>query len=175
MFSRLSTRTGTTSASTPTATMCFTRTANGSWQPPHNTPQPNPEPEPTPEPVKSPAAVKEQNFGVDKAKLTGEDKYTINTDKGSADISKQEAHKIVGAQLQDDSNKLRVTIIGDDGTQKKVMADIHSLIKDINDWAIVRGYPPGHWCASARLRPTGSPTIYCQTPGGKVLHLAGRL
>jgi hypothetical protein len=124
------------------------------------------EPVPTEKPI--PKALQEQNFGVDKDKLSGEDAYTVHSQHGSCEISKQEAYKIVGDTLKDDSNKLRVTVIGDDGTQKKVLADINSLIKDINDWAIVRGYPPGHWALTPGFVQSGSPTVYCQTPSSNV-------
>jgi hypothetical protein len=111
-----------------------------------------------------------QFFGVDPSKLTGRDAYTVHTDDGNRPVSRQEAHRIVGQKLQDDSNKLRITIIGDDGQQKKVTADIQSLLQDVNDWAIVRGYAPGHWALQPGFVQTGSPTIYCQAPTGKVLH-----
>jgi hypothetical protein len=114
--------------------------------------------------------VRQDLFGVDTSKLTGKDTYKVHNGNGCNEVSRQEAHKIVGEKLQDDSSKLRITVIGDDGQQKKAIADIQSLMKDVNDWAIVRGYPPGHWALQPGFFQSGSPTIYCQAPSGKVLH-----
>lgn len=146
---------------------------NGQWVDQRTVQQQKQEPEPTPSEASkekpAPREEKEPNFGIDKDKLTGSeaDSYRYC----GQEISKEEAHKIVGdKKLTDDSNKLRVTIIADDGTQKRVIADINSLIKDINEWAIVRGYPPNHWCLEPGFVTMGNPTVYCQAPGGKVLH-----
>ena len=100
------------------------------------------------EEVKNPIA---DNYGVDTSKLTGKDEYHLHTETGTSAVSKEQAHKLVAEKLQDDSTKLRITVIGDDGTSKKVIADIQTLAKDINDWAILRGYPPGHWCSERAL------------------------
>ena len=43
-------------------------------------------------------------------------------------------------------------------------------MKDIDNWASLRGYPPNHWSLEPGFVTTGSPTIYCQAPSGKVLH-----
>ena len=123
-----------------------------------------------PEYIQEVLKAQKENFGVDQDKLSGEDEYSVHDRNGCRNISKSEAHKIVGQKLQDDSNKLRITVIGEDGTQKRVTADIRGLMKDIDNWAILRGYPPNHWSLEPGFVTTGSPTIYCQAPSGKVLH-----
>jgi hypothetical protein len=112
----------------------------------------------------------QQFFGVDNSKLSGQDTYTVHNEDGCRHVSRQEAHKIVGQKLQDDSNKLRITIIGDEKVCRLALADLQALVKDIDDWAIVRSYPPGHWALQPGFVQSGSPTIYCQAPSGKVLH-----
>ena len=120
---------------------------------------------PSPEPEQTSSV-----FGVDTSKLSGKDAYTVYSDDGCKRISKHEAHRMVGQKLEDDSSKLRITIIGDDGRQKQVSADLQSLMKDIDSWAMLRGYPPGHWALEPGFVQSGSPTIYCQAPSGQVLH-----
>lgn len=110
------------------------------------------------------------NFGVDTSKLSGPEKYTLHTQTGARQLTREAAHDLVGAALQDDSGKLRVTIIGPDDKQKIVAADLARLGGDLPGWAVVRHYGADHWSVQPGFVKTGSPTIYCQAPGGKVLH-----
>jgi hypothetical protein len=126
--------------------------------------------EKTSPPVVPPHRQQQAFFGVDASKLTGSEKYTLHTGAGCQEITKSEAHGIVGSQLQDDSNKLRVTVIGNDSQQKQVAADLAKSQADLANWAIIRGYSPDHWALKPGFVTSGSPTIYCQAPTGKVLH-----
>lgn len=129
-------------------------------------PKPCPDPKPDPKPKEVSFEAQEPIFGVDTSKLKGSDGYEVN----GKPVTKQEAYRIVGDKLADDINKLRITVIGDDGQQKQVASDIRTVLKDIDNWAIIRGYPKGHWALDPGFVQTGNPTIYCQAPTGKVLH-----
>jgi len=110
------------------------------------------------------------NYGVDTSKLGNQEKYTLHTTAGSRQLSKDAAQGLVGASLPDDSQKLRVTVIGPEDKQKQVLADLGRLGPDLSIWAVTRAYAPEHWSVQPGFVKTGSPTIYCQAPSGKVLH-----
>lgn len=82
-----------------------------------------------------------------------------------------------GADLPDDANKLRLTIIGPESDRKRFLADFasHAAFAPVRDRLLVQDYDPGHWVvAQAGFKTDGKPTIYLQHPPnqagkGKVL------
>jgi len=112
------------------------------------------------------------NFGIDTAQLTAALNNTETFTFNGAAISRQEAiHILEAPNLQDDTAKLRLTIIGTDEERERVLADLHGPLRDIADACLVQSYPPDHWAITrAGFHREGHPTIYIQTPEGNVLH-----
>lgn len=110
-----------------------------------------------------------QNFGVMREQLTGHDeRHFLN---GGA-VSGREALAAFG-QLDDDSDKLRLTVIGSEVERRAVLNDfeIDPDLTPFRDRLVVQSYPPDHWAVTgAGFVQTGKPTIYLQTPEGVVRH-----
>jgi hypothetical protein len=81
-------------------------------------------------------------------------------------VNRAEAIRAVEG-LEDDSAKLRITVIGADANERAAaLAEIGKP-----SWAIVRSYPPDHWhVAASGFVTSGHPTTYVQRPDGTVLH-----
>ena len=118
-----------------------------------------------------------RNFGVDVDKLACKDgepcpapTYKIN----GHDVDRKTAMKaIVGADVPDDTEKLRLTVIGSEAERKKVLADLDSSpqLVGVKERVLIQAYPPDHWAVTgAGFSAGGKPTIYVQAPSGKVLH-----
>lgn len=129
----------------------------GRWGPPSPPPEP-----PPPRP--------QQNFGVDASKLSGQEKYTVHDASGTHEVSKTYAHHRMAKKLEDDTHKLRVTVIGPDADRKRVVYDLVAKMPDLPSWAIVRSYAPDNFAVAGNFVTTGKPTVYCQAPTGQVLH-----
>jgi hypothetical protein len=101
-------------------------------------------------------------LGVDGDKLTGASQYWHN---GKA-VDRQYILAVF-AKLQDDRNKLHLTVIGNADEQKRVIAELPPELKAT---VKVHGYSPDSWAiAGLGFVSNGSPTIYLQAPDGKVL------
>ena len=110
-----------------------------------------------------------QNFGIDRSGLGGSaERITL----GGREISRSEATRILQAgSLDDDSGKLRLTVIGAEADRRRVLDDLNGPLADIADQCLVQDYAPDHWAvAKAGFYTAGKPTIYVQSPDGTVLH-----
>jgi hypothetical protein len=110
------------------------------------------------------------NFGIMQAKLNGSTSHhSIN----GRSVSEQDAFTALQGKLTDDSQKLRLTIIGPEDKRRPVLTDLaaNAGLASLKDKVLVQSYDPSHWAvANAGFRATGQPTIYFQAPDGKVLH-----
>jgi hypothetical protein len=109
------------------------------------------------------------NFGVDLDRLhAGEERYHLN----GVPVSREQAAQVMtGNTIPDDAARLRLTVIGDDGG--RVAQDLGNApaLAPWKDRLVVQTYPPNHWAvAKTGFFTQGRPTIYVQTPTGKVLH-----
>lgn len=110
-----------------------------------------------------------QNFGVIRELLAGNDeRHSLNGGK----VSGSEALAAIG-KIDDDSDKLRLTIIGPDIERRAVLVDLdkNPELAQFRERLLVQSYPPGHWAvAGAGFVQAGNPTIYLQAPDGTVRH-----
>jgi hypothetical protein len=110
-----------------------------------------------------------QNFGVVREKISHEEKHHVN----GAPTSKQAAHEAIAAgALEDDSKKGHLTIIGNAADRQKVIADLdqHAELARLKSDYHIQAYGPADWAvAETGFVTSGTPTIYCQAPGGQVL------
>lgn len=137
---------------------------NGEWGPKESSP-PDDAP-PLPSESRPPVS---QNFGVDRSKLKGEESYHLNGRKAT----RKQAIEAIEANVPDDVDKLRLTVIGGEADRKRVLADIdtHPALAEVKGRVLVQSYPADHWAvAKAGFVTTGAPTIYVQQPDGRVLH-----
>jgi hypothetical protein len=116
------------------------------------------------------AAAEVPNFGVMQTKLNGSTSHhSIN----GRSVTEEDALAALQGKLTDDSQKLRLTIIGPQEKRQVVLADWNASpsLAALKDKVLVQGYDPTHWAvANAGFRTTGQPNIYLQAPDGKVLH-----
>lgn len=113
-----------------------------------------------------------QNFGI----ITGEvgkhgERYVLNGRESNKAEAERALSASAGADLPDDSDKLRLTIIGPDAERSKAIADLalSPALAGYRDRLNVQAYPPGHWAVNG-FKGDGKPSIYLQRPNGKVLH-----
>jgi len=110
-----------------------------------------------------------QNFGIVRAGLNGSnERITLD----GREITRSEAERILQAgSLNDDSGKLRLTVIGTEADRRRVLQDLQGPLRDIAEQCLVQDYPPDHWAVTgAGFYAAGRPTIYIQAPDGSVLH-----
>jgi hypothetical protein len=109
------------------------------------------------------------DFGVMRERLAGNDeRHSLNGDT----VSAREALAAIG-KLEDDSDKLRLTIIGPEAERRAVLADLesHPELEPLREGLLVQSYAPEHWAvADAGFARAGKPTIYLQAPDGTVKH-----
>lgn len=113
-----------------------------------------------------PAALPEwMTHGVCKERISVQERCTLN------------GKEIGEKRIPDDAKLVRLTIIGSDDEQKRVLDDLnqHPLLTPHTLHLVVRNYAPGHWhVAQAGFDTKGHPSIYLQAPDGKVLHRSAR-
>lgn len=124
------------------------------------------------EPAHDSAERTEANFGVDVDRLVGarRERYRLN---GSPVSREQAREALVGSSVPDDAGRLRLTLIGDAASTSRVATDLSTAppLAPWKDRLVVQAYPREHWAvAKAGFFARGKPTIYLQTPAGKVLH-----
>ncbi|MBX9677510.1 MAG: hypothetical protein K2X38_02020 [Gemmataceae bacterium] len=107
-------------------------------------------------------------FGVSADRLAEKPRYSLN----GRTVDPNRAYEAVSKGLTDDSGKLRVTIIGSDEKRRQVRSDLEAepTFAAERERFAVRDYPPDHWSLRPGFVVTADPTIYCQSPDGKVLH-----
>jgi len=105
------------------------------------------------------------NFGIDPG-------YIRERQSAQATQTENESAKLaeVEQKLTDDSKKLRFTVIGPESARTRVLADLKNFPEQLKDF-VVKDYDPKDWeVANYGFKTDGNPTIYVQTPDGKVLH-----
>lgn len=117
-------------------------------------------------PVPLPPEYQSANFGIDNAHLTREVfSYCGRTVTRSELVQQLQ-------QLTDDSQSLRLTIIGaDEGGRSRIRQEIETQLRTQNLVnVLIQDYPPDHWSLRPGFVVNGTPTIYLQAPDGRVLH-----
>lgn len=98
-----------------------------------------------------------RNYGVDMSRISG-NHARINGREVNADD-----------QIPNDTGFLRLTIIGTETECRPVLADL-AANPNVTQGCVVQSYFPAHWSLRCGFRTGGSPTIYIQSPDGRVLH-----
>lgn len=108
------------------------------------------------------------NFGVDRSHI-GKERYVIN---GLNATEAEALQALADKSLPNDKHLLRLTIIGPADLRKKVRSDLENnpLLTCFSDKYLIQDYDPSNWAVKAGFYTEGSPTIYLQSPTGKVLH-----
>jgi hypothetical protein len=115
----------------------------------------------------------EINCGLDKDKIgkDGGAGYRLN---GHPCTKKEAYAAVAGDSLTDDSSLLRLTIVGDEGTRKRVLADIDATpyLKDWKGKLVIRSYAPDHWAVKGLgfLAEGETFSLLVTLPTGEVLH-----
>ena len=109
------------------------------------------------------------NFGVMRERLADNDeRHSLNGGR----VTANEAIAVIG-KLEDDSDKLRLTIIGSEAERRAVLDDLakHPELAPLREQLSVQSYAPDHWAvAGLGFVQSGKPTIYLQTSDGAVRH-----
>jgi hypothetical protein len=115
--------------------------------------------------VKGQAFPRWMTHGTDPEKIAPREEYRV----GGKVVSRDEAlQALQSGGLSDDSQKLRLTVIGSDDERKKVLT---ALPPDVKERCLVKSYAPDHWAMKgAGFKTDGHPTVYVQAPDGQVLH-----
>ncbi len=104
------------------------------------------------------------NYGVDLSKIPRDDAYSVS----GRPCSKREAYALVGDGLEDDSDRLRLSVVGPTSLGDRV----RDLLKQSPDGARLvsfQRYDRDHWTVKQRKLPDG---ITLQDPSGRVLWTA---
>jgi hypothetical protein len=113
-----------------------------------------------------------EDFGVMRDRLAGNDeRHSLNGDA----VSAREALAAID-RLEDDSEKLRLTIIGSQAERQAVLKDFESNadLVALRDRLLIQSYPADHWAvANVGFVRSGHPTIYLQSRDGTVRHRQG--
>lgn len=106
--------------------------------------------------------------GVEGDKISKTPRYTLN----GRLITSEQAYEAVGNTLADDTNKLRVTLLGAEAECTKVKQDLEAnpLFAPHKDFLLVNAYRPDHPVIANLGFAPGNPSIYLQRVDGKVLH-----
>jgi hypothetical protein len=85
------------------------------------------------------------NFGVDAARIGGAPCYRLN----GREVPRHEALAAFGG-LSDDSDRMRLTVVGDDTLRKQVLGDLssHPELMKLRDRLLVQDYAPDHWAVN---------------------------
>ena len=108
------------------------------------------------------------NFGVNRSQI-GKERYVIN---GLNATEEEALQALTEKNLPNDKHFLRLTIIGPEDLRKQVRHDLENnpLLTSLAEKYLVQDYAPDNWAVKQGFYTQGSPTIYLQTPTGKVLH-----
>ncbi len=93
---------------------------------------------------------------------SGDPKWTLN----GLPANKK---SVIEALIEDDSTKLHFTVIGSEGDRAKVLADL-AAAPELLKRVVTQSYAPDAWETKVGFVVTGSPTIYIQDRGGRVLY-----
>lgn len=105
--------------------------------------------------------------GVDWDKVQDERRRVL---RGTREITRAEAIRLVEGDVPDDAGKLRLTIIGSEADRKKVLAALDQPpLAELKSHFVIQAYSPDDWAVKDGFVTTGTPTIYIEQPGGKTL------
>ena len=109
------------------------------------------------------------NFGVNRLTPHTRERYIIN---GIDATGEQALQALQEKNVPNDKHLLRLTIIGSADLRKRVRSDLENnpLLTCFSDKYLIQDYDPSNWAVKAGFFTEGSPTIYLQSPTGKVLH-----
>lgn len=131
------------------------------WPPGHQPPMGPPAPA-TPKPDF-------ETTGVDMEQVSKKERHVFT----GQEVSAVESQQLIG-QVPDDALKLRLTVLGGTPAERlKVLSDIenHKSLREVKAAVLVQSYPVNHWSVEqVGFVTTGTPTIYIQSPAGKVLY-----
>jgi hypothetical protein len=119
----------------------------------------------------------ESNFGLDRSKLAGKERYLV----AGKEVSRRHVERLLqhagagpargNGRIPDLAGKLRLTVIGDGREQVLKDLDSHPALVGWKERLVIAGYPADHWHLSgAGFVAAGRPTIYVQKASGEVLH-----
>jgi hypothetical protein len=110
------------------------------------------------------------NYGVDTRKIdSSRERYRLD----GHIVSEKEALDILDdPTITDDSGLLRLTVVGTDDQRKAVLTDLADspALAGFKGKLVVQDYDPSRWELQCGFQAKGTPTVYVQTPDGKVLH-----
>jgi hypothetical protein len=108
------------------------------------------------------------NFGVNRSQI-GKERYVIN---GLNATEEEALQALADKTVPNDKHLLRLTIIGPSDLRKKVRSDLenHPLLVSLSEKYLIQDYDPDNWAVREGFWKEGKPTIYLQSPSGKVLH-----
>jgi len=115
-----------------------------------------------------PAEAVTRDFGVMRERLANRERFSL----GGVPVSADDAREALAA-IPDDSQQLRLTVIGAEKDRRAVLDDLehHAALAPLRERILVQSYEPEHWAvAGAGFVTVGAPTIYLQAPDGRVLH-----
>jgi len=114
-----------------------------------------------------------KNFGVALEKLVPDEAGTARYILNGRPVPREIAMAALTGDLTDDTQKLRLTIIGAEPERKTVLRDLstHPALMPYRLHLLVQDYPADHWAVkTGGFYADGKPTIYLQAPTGMVLH-----
>jgi hypothetical protein len=121
------------------------------------------------EPPVSPPSPRVKNFGVDTSKLCKKHGECFSVNGKS--VSKREFVAAIG-DIPADKDKMRLTLIGPEADRKRVQTDLGSAgpLAEFKGQFVLQSYTADHWAVEdVGFKLDGKPTIYLQSPDGKVL------
>lgn len=111
------------------------------------------------------------NYGIDLSEMKGRPESYYHNGRA---ITKESALLLMGnTGIPDDSQFLRLTVIGPDEIRKQIREDLLNSpeLKDFRSITVVQDYPANHWSVTGvGFELTGEVAIYVQSPDGTVLH-----
>jgi len=111
------------------------------------------------------------NYGIDLSEMKGRPESYYHNGRS---ITKESALLLMGTQgIPDDSDFIRVTVIGSEAIRKKVRDDLQNdpALLDFRFITVVQDYPKDHWAVSnIGYEVNGDIAIYVQSPDGTVVH-----
>lgn len=111
------------------------------------------------------------NYGIDLSEMRGRPESYYHNGRS---ITKESALLLMGTQgIPDDSEFIRITVIGPDSIRKRVRDDLYNdpALSDFRAITVVQDYPKDHWAVNGvGFELTTEVAIYVQSPDGTVIH-----
>jgi hypothetical protein len=111
------------------------------------------------------------NYGIELSEMKGRPESYYHNGRS---ITKESALLLMGTQgIPDDSQFIRITVIGSDAIRKKVRDDLYNdpALSDFRSFTVVQDYPKDHWAVNGvGFEANSEIAIYVQSPDGTVVH-----